>query len=281
MSSELLLALIVSLAPPIFNLAQTPASSLCPAPILSRLERHRVASGETLASIAQAYNLLPETLIRLNPSLKGGSVRVGQEILIPPFNGIRVEVPKGATWNDLATAYGVRADVLFEINGCVKTPKIVFIPGVNWQIGEEIRQDNYTGLRGYPLPSRAKVGLAYGWHTNQATGQSFFHGGIDLLAEPGTPVLAADGGQVVFAAQEGTYGFLVVVDHGNGRQTRYGHLSRFQAKMGQSVRAGDVVGYVGSTGRPDIGESHLHFEVRYKFPVGWIAQDPATHLSQP
>ncbi|HAC62789.1 MAG TPA: peptidase [Cyanothece sp. UBA12306] len=263
------------------NIAQNPSSSLCQAPVLSRLKSHRVVSGETLASIAQGYNLLPETLIRLNPNLKGGSVRVGQEILIPPFNGIRVTVPKGGTWNDLAIAYGIRADVLFEINGCVKTPKVVFIPGVNWQIGEKIRRDNYTGLQGYPLPLRAKVGLSYGWQINPTTGQSFFHGGIDLLAEIGTPVVAADGGQVVFAAQEGTYGFLVVVDHGNGRQTRYAHLSRFKAKMGQTVQPGDVVGYVGNTGLPDIGESHLHFEVRYKFPVGWVAQDPTTHLPQP
>lgn len=278
MSSELLLTLLVSLVPSIFHLAQTPETQLCPAPVLSRLQRHRVASGETLPSIAQDYSLIPETLIRLNPSLQGGTVRVGQEILIPPFNGIRIDAPNGATWNDLATAYGIRADVLFEINGCVKTPTVVFIPGVNWQIGEEIKKEDYTGLQGYPLPSVARVGLAYGWHKNPTTGQSFFHGGVDLLAEVGTPVLAADAGKVVFAAQEGTYGFLVVVDHGNGRQTRYAHLSRFQSKMGQSVQRGDILGYVGQTGRPDLSESHLHFEVRYKFPVGWVAQDPATHL---
>nr|WP_241392695.1 M23 family metallopeptidase [Rippkaea orientalis] len=273
--------MFVSLVPPLVNLAQTPPSSLCPAPILSRLERHRVVTGETLASIAQAYNLFPETLIQLNPSLKGGAVQVGQEIVIPPFNGIRVEVPKGASWQDLATAYGLRADVLFELNGCVKTPKVVFIPGVNWQTSQGTRKNDYTGLKGYPLQAPAQVGLAYGWHTNQTTGQSFFHGGIDLLAEPGTPVLAADAGEVIFASQEGTYGFLVVVDHGNSRQTRYAHLSRFQAKIGQSVRQGDIIGYVGTTGRPDIPQSHLHFEVRYRFPVGWVAQDPTTHLPSP
>ncbi len=278
MSSELFLTLLVSLVPPIFTIAQSPDSQLCPDPVLSRLQRHQVVLGETLPSIAQNYNLIPETLIRLNPSLKGGSVQVGQEILIPPFNGIRVTVPNGATWKDLATAYGIRADVLFEINGCVKTPTVVYIPGVNWQTGEETRQEDYTGLQRYPLPSVARVGLAYGWHSDSTTGQSFFHGGIDLLAEVGTPVLAADTGKVIFAAQEGTYGFLVVVDHGNGRQTRYAHLSRFEVKIGQTVKGGDVVGYVGETGQPDLLEPHLHFEVRYKFPVGWVAQDPETHL---
>ena len=277
-NSELLLILLVSLVPPIVNIAQTSPSQLCPTPVLSRLQRHQVVSGESLSSIARNYHLIPETLIRLNPNLKKKSVWVGQEIWIPPFNGIRVEVPNGATWNDLATAYGIRADVLFEINGCVKIPTIVYIPGVNWQIGDKTRQNDYTGLGRYPLPSLARLGLAYGWHRDPTTRQSFFHGGIDLLAQVGTPVLAADAGKVVFAARESTYGFLVVVDHGNGRQTRYAHLSRFQAKIGQTVQGGDVVGHVGKTGRPDLLESHLHFEVRHKFPVGWVAQDPVTHL---
>ncbi|MEM8781158.1 MAG: M23 family metallopeptidase, partial [Cyanobacteria bacterium P01_G01_bin.49] len=250
-----------------------------PAPVLSRLQRHRVAPSETLATIAQTYNLVPETLIQLNANLQGGQVTVGQEILIPPFNGIRVTVPQGATWNDLATAYGIGADVLFEINGCVKTPEVVFIPGVNWEAGATNSPNDYTGLKGYPLPDVAQVGLSYGWHTEPNTGENFFHGGVDLLADPETPVLAADAGKVIFAAQEGNYGFLVIVDHGNGRQTRYAHLSRFGVKMGESVQTGDVLGYVGTSGKPDIVNSHLHFEVRYKFPVGWVAQDPSIHLS--
>ncbi|MGP0129596.1 MAG: peptidoglycan DD-metalloendopeptidase family protein [cyanobacterium endosymbiont of Rhopalodia musculus] len=278
MSSQLLLTLLVSLIPPMVNLAKISPSRLCPTPVLSRLQRHQVVSGESLSSIAQNYNLIPETLVRLNPNLKRKSVRIGQKILIPPFNGIRVKVPNGATWNDLATAYGIRADVLFEINGCVKTPTVVYIPGVNWQIEAKTRRNDYIGLGKYPLPSVARVGLTYGWHRDPTTRQSFFHGGIDLLAQIGTSVLAADTGRVIFAAQEGTYGFLVVVDHGDGRQTRYAHLNRFQVKIGQTVRGGDIVGYVGKTGRPDLLESHLHFEVRYKFPVGWVAQDPLTHL---
>lgn len=280
--SERLLRFLVSLFLCFSSLpvvAQTSASELCPDPVLSRLQRHRVAPGETLATIAQAYNLVPETLIKLNPNLQGGQVSVGQDILIPPFNGIRVTVPNGATWRDLATAYGIRADVLFEINGCLKTPKVVFIPGVNWEPDGNVQSDNYTGLRGYPLPDVASIGLAYGWHKEPKSGDNFFHGGIDLLAEPGTPVLAADTGKVMFAAQESNYGVLVVVEHDNNRQTRYAHLSRLQVKIGQSVQVGDVLGYVGATGKPDILNSHLHFEVRYKFPVGWVAQDPSIHLS--
>ena len=271
---------LVSWFSPLSAIAQTSLSELCQSPILSRLQRHQVISGETIESIAQQYNLIPQTLVGVNPSLEGGRVQVGQEILIPPFNGVKITVPNGATWQDLATAYGVRADVLFELNGCVENPTVVFIPGVNWQPGKRPSQDNYTGLRGYPLPAIAQVGLSYGWHVEPNTAESFFHGGMDILAEVGTPVLAADSGEVVYVGQEGSYGFLVIVDHRNGRQTRYGHLSRFETRMGRSVQVGEVLGYVGTTGQPDLLNPHLHFEVRFKSPVGWVAQDPSIHLSQ-
>jgi murein DD-endopeptidase MepM/ murein hydrolase activator NlpD len=250
----------------------------CDAPILSRLQRHKIASGETIASIAQKYGLLPETLIRLNPILQGGSAPVGSEILIPPFNGVRVEVPAGATWQDLEDAYGVRADVLFELNGCQETPKVVFIPGVSWTPQANARGNNYTGLPGYPLPQNAPIGLSYGWHQNPNNGDRSFHSGIDLLAEVGTPVLAADNGVVVFVGEEGIYGNLVVIAHGEDRQSRYAHLGTVRVKIGQQVKVGDAIATVGTTGQPDIASPHLHFEVRYKLPAGWVAQDPKLHL---
>jgi murein DD-endopeptidase MepM/ murein hydrolase activator NlpD len=250
----------------------------CPPPILSSLQRHKIAPGETLASIAQKYNLLPETLIRLNPVLQGGTIPVGKEILIPPFNGVRLEVPAGATWQDLEKAYGVRADVLFELNGCQKSPKVVFIPGVAWNPRENSRKSNYTGLKSYPLPQVAQIGLGYGWQKNPTTGQTLFHSGIDLLAESGTSVLAADDGVVVFVGQEGAYGNLVVIAHGKDRQTRYAHLGTIRVNVGQSVKSEDVIGTVGTTGQPDLKAPHLHFEVRYRLPVGWVAQDPELHL---
>ncbi len=263
------------------SLAQSspnPLAEKCKQPVLSLLKRHKISKGETVESIAQRYGLAPETLIKLNPNLAKGQVPGGQEILIPPFNGIRVTVPPGATWQDLAKAYGIRADLLFELNGCQKNPTVVFIPGVTWTPTAQKPKDNYTGLSGYPLPAIAKIGLDYGWQKNPQTQQTFFHSGIDLIASVNTPVLAAASGTVVLVSKEGPYGFLVVIDHGQGRQTRYAQLSRFQVEAGQSVNTGQTIGYVGTTGRPDITESHLHFEVRFQSPVGWVAQDPKLHL---
>lgn len=284
-----LAGVIASLALLVIPVAASPAASQnkvpqtgelsCPPPALSRLRRHKIRSGETVASIAQSYNLLPQTLIQFNPILKAGSAPPGKEIIVPPLNGIRVEVPRGATWQDLSKAYGVRADVLFEINGCQNPGKVAFIPGITWNAGQKLPQEDYTGLKGYPLPATAQIGLKYGWQTNPATGQSYFHSGIDLLAAPGTPVLAAEAGQVAFAGQEGAYGYMVILAHGNRRQTRYAHLSQIQVKLGQSVSLGEQLGLTGTTGQPDIPQPHLHFEIRYQLPVGWVAQDPEIHFN--
>lgn len=265
----------------VFKLSNTePPSSACQQPVLNRLQRHQVAPGETLASIARQYNLQPSTLISLN-SLRGNYVAVGTQILIPPFNGIRIRVPNGARWTDLSSAYGLRADVLFEINGCQAPAEYAFIPGVHGQSTQgspKPQVDNYSGLATYPLPQSASVGLAYGWYTHPQTQEQKFHSGVDLLVASGTNVLAADSGTVVFVGSQGGYGTLVVINHSGGRQTRYAHLASTTVQAGQTIQAGEMLGTVGASGQPDIEQSHLHFEVRQNFPVGWVAQDPVIHL---
>jgi murein DD-endopeptidase MepM/ murein hydrolase activator NlpD len=91
-------------------------------------------------------------------------------------------------------------------------------------------------------------------------------------------VLAADDGVVAFVGEESTYGNLVVINRADEWQTRYAHLGTIKVKIGQQVKAGDTIGTIGTTGQPDIKEPHLHFEVRYQSPAGWVAQDPAIHL---
>ncbi|MBW4650284.1 MAG: M23 family metallopeptidase [Kastovskya adunca ATA6-11-RM4] len=258
--------------------APATTEAICLPPVLSRLTRHRVAAGETLESVASRYNLVPATLVSVNPGLRGGKLPVGKEILIPPFNGTRVETPSGASWQDVAAAYGVGADVLFEINGCQRQPKLVFIPSAKPSSGGGQMVDTYTGFPGYPLPTEVAVGLGYGWNGNPETEQASFHGGIDLLADPGTSVLSVAVGTVAFADQQGDYGNLVVINHAGGRQTRYAHLNRVSVTLGQQVQQGTVLGTVGSTGNPSIDQPHLHFEVRYNSPQGWVAQDPVLHI---
>lgn len=262
-------------------IAQTEGKTtkVCPPPVLSQLTRHKVVAGETVAIIANRYNLIPATLLGLNPSLKTGNMPIGREIAIPPFNGISLAIPSGSRWQDVAKKYGVRTEVLYELNGCQKQPQQVFVPGVQWAEQSNSRQDSsYSGLAGYPLPTKATVGLSYGWHQNPKTGEAIFHSGIDLLAKVDTPVFAVDGGTIAFASTQGSYGNLIVINHAKGRQTRYAHLKEINIASGTAVKAGDKIGTVGVTGSPDIDKPHLHFEVRFYSSQGWVAQDPEPNL---
>ncbi len=290
----LLLSLLFSIIQPIATLANpipsnadnsvtgnTPYGSnqYCPQPALSRLIHHRVAPGETIESIARQYNLISATLIGMNPSLQQGKANIGSEIVIPPYNGIRVEVPAGQTWRNVAAKYKVRPDVLFEVNGCQQEPKIVFVPGVNWSPPRPAKPAPGS-LVGYPLPAIAPVVLGYGWRLNPDTGQVFFNSGVDLLAATGDPVLVVGAGTVAFAGWRDTYGNLVVVNHQGGQQTRYASLNSMAVHVGQIVKSGDLLGTVGSTGKPNLNQPYLHFEVRYASPMGWVAEDPSSYLKQ-
>lgn len=264
--------------------AQTQPTAACSPPALARLTRHTIAPGETLVSLSQRYNLIPATLMGFNPILRNGNAPVGREIVVPPYNGIRVEVPSGTSWRDLAATYGVRADVLFEVNGCQGVPRIAFIPGVNWSPNgiERVAPPSaaeappVSVISGYPLPEVASVMTGYGWQVVAGTEDVYFHSGVDLAAAEGTPVLAVGDGIVAFAAEQGAYGKLVVINHQQGLQTRYAQMSEMHVQVGQAVRAGDRIGSSGMTGRATV--PHLHFEVRSNSDLGWVAQNPSEYV---
>jgi len=99
----------------------------------------------------------------------------------------------------------------------------------------------------------------YGNRKDPFTGQPDFHTGLDISAQYGTPVRATADGTVESAGYSGNYGNAVVVDHGFGIGTRFGHMSRFAVGAGQKIKRGEVIGYVGATGRAT--SSHLHYEI--------------------
>jgi murein DD-endopeptidase MepM/ murein hydrolase activator NlpD len=99
----------------------------------------------------------------------------------------------------------------------------------------------------------------FGTRRDPFTGGADFHPGLDISADYGVPVHAPADGVVASAGPNGNYGNLIVIEHGYGITTRYGHLSRFAASAGDRVHRGEVIGYVGSTGRST--SSHLHYEI--------------------
>ncbi|MEO0541818.1 MAG: LysM peptidoglycan-binding domain-containing M23 family metallopeptidase [Cyanobacteria bacterium P01_A01_bin.105] len=257
------IALLTVAGSPTPSLAQadTPADALCPAPALARLETHRVSTGETLASIAARYELLPATLTRLNPSVR---VAPGQTLRIPPFNGIVVS-GRGQTWQTLASQHRISADLIFEVNGCpTAVPRQVFIPGTRWYSAT-------TGsapirLSGYPLTETAPQILSYGWHPHPEREELVFNSGIALAPHQGTEVLTVADGTIAFAGAQPGYGNLVVVNHANGLQTRYANLEEISVSVGERVRSGNSLGKVGDN-QPE-AEAFLYFEVRARSNQG-------------
>jgi murein DD-endopeptidase MepM/ murein hydrolase activator NlpD len=109
-------------------------------------------------------------------------------------------------------------------------------------------------------PIKGHVTSHYGNRLDPFSGDAELHLGVDISALFGTQVHAPADGKVIYAQRKAAYGNLIIVDHGNGITTRFGHLSRFNVKVGQRIRKNDVVGYVGTSGRSTA--PHLHYEVR-------------------
>jgi murein DD-endopeptidase MepM/ murein hydrolase activator NlpD len=259
-----------------------PEPELCGKPPLQNLHSHQVKAGETLESIARKYQLHPNTIMGLNPSTRSGQVRVGEMLKIPPFDGVVHRLADEDTYRSIAQKYRIRADVLFERNGCQVKPEVVYVPGVLWQAEPSLSPTTHnptvveTG--GYPLPFPVPVTSGYGWRIHPITGEMAFHGGIDLGAPAGTPVLATSAGKVDYAGMAGTYGNLVELRHGNHQATRYAHLSVIDVTLGQKVVKGQRIGLVGSTGRST--GPHLHYEILLASPHGWLTTDPAPYLER-
>jgi len=123
-------------------------------------------------------------------------------------------------------------------------------------------------------PVEGRLMSPFGGRTDPFSGEGAIHTGVDLSAPQGTPVHAAADGIVVHAEWSNGYGRLVVVDHGNGLQTYYGHLSRFEVVNGQEIRRGDILGQSGSSGR--VTSPHLHYEVR----MGGTPVNPYPYLAR-
>lgn len=125
------------------------------------------------------------------------------------------------------------------------------------------------------VPASGRVSSEFGPRVHPITGQRRPHTGTDIAAATGTPVRAAAGGTVTFAGSRGGYGNLVILDHGDGRETYYAHNSAHQVAVGDRVAAGQHIAGVGQTGMAT--GPHLHFDVR----VNGVPVEPRDHVSLP
>lgn len=124
------------------------------------------------------------------------------------------------------------------------------------QTGEQLG----TGVYTWPAPGYSSITSPYGWRYHPILKVNKLHTGVDIGAPMGANIVAADAGKVIYAGWQNGYGQTVIIDHGAGKSTLYGHQSKIMVSYGQSVDKGQIIGKVGSTGWST--GPHLHFEVR-------------------
>lgn len=233
---------------------------------------YTVKANDNVWAIAQGFGLQAETVLWANSEVESQPdlLRVGQELIILPVDGIYYHVQKGDTLESIAKKFKITAEKIVEFKGnnleepytLVAGQKLV-LPGGK----KEMPRANYSNY--YPMTQvgSAPAGAAQGsgrlaWPTRGALSQLYWsgHPAIDISNRTGTPILAADDGYVVMSGRDTWgYGNQVVIDHGNGVKTRYAHLHTILVKAGQSVKKNQQIGTMGSTGRST--GPHLHFEV--------------------
>lgn len=241
-------------------------------PTSDRISVYVVRPGDTLSEIATMFGVSVNTIIWANNLSGAKDVHPGDTLIILPVSGVEHTVVKGDTLRSLARKYGADADEIALYNGldtgaALNIGSTVIIPGgeisAPAQTPSKKPSGNTQPYRGGSGPS------APGYFGNPVPGGIItqdIHGwnGIDIGAKRGTSVYAAADGVVIISrsngAWNGGYGNYVVITHDNGSQTLYSHLSSAIVSPGQSVSRGQLIGYVGATGRAT--GTHLHFEVR-------------------
>lgn len=237
---------------------------------------HVVQPGETVSTIAQKYNLQAETLLSENNIGAKDTIAAGQRLRILPMDGVRHKVQKGETVYTIAKKYGLGDDevaaqaiITFPFNTfandetfALTTGQYIFVPG-GVKPKENVLPRTVARLTTPDAGAVSATGQ-FVWPAAGYISQGYFwyHKGFDIASRGGGKIVAADAGKVVVAGwvDNSGYGNRVIVDHGNGMSTLYAHMSVVRVQVGQSVRKGDILGDMGSTGRST--GVHLHFEVR-------------------
>jgi len=227
-----------------------------------------VQPGDTLSQIAEMFDVSAETVLWAN-EIKKGVIHPGDTLVILPITGVRHVVKSGDTIGSIAKKYDGDIEDIMAYNrfdsadsisvgdtvvipgGEVATPKRTYVAPTRIYGGGVVVSGGGSAGFTNPLPGSIKTQGIHGYNA------------VDLAAPAGTPILAAASGEVIVSKSfgyNGGYGLYAVIKHSDGTQTLYAHMSSIIVSVGKRVVAGQVVGYVGSTGR-STGQ-HLHFEVR-------------------
>ena len=256
--------------------------------------RYTVEAGDSIFSIAEKFDLEPETILWGNRYTLGDDphfIVPGQTLNILPVDGVYHMWSAGEGLNGVANYYGVTPEDIVNwpgneldpdeigdyANPNIPADKMLVIPGgqgtyTDWRTPRISREEPATAKHLGPGACTASYDgvtgtLTFQWPSTERYLSGFDytpetnHFGIDIAGRLGNPIYAADSGVVVYAGwNDYGYGEMIVIDHGSGWQTLYAHLSQVNVSCGQEVYKGDTIGLMGSTGKST--GPHLHFEMR-------------------
>ena len=222
-----------------------------------------VREGDNLYQIAKMFNVSVNTIIWANDIKRGDRINPGQVLNILPVSGVKYEIKKGDTVQNIAKQLKGDIDDIISFNdlaegGQLSVGQIIIIPNGELIVpqysaysGSGKRSPFYAGYYLRPINGGVKTQGIHGYN------------GVDLANSCGTPIVAAAGGNVIINKSQGWnagYGNYIVISHPNGTQTLYSHLSKNIVSGGWNVVQGQIIGYVGSTGKST--GCHVHFEIR-------------------
>ncbi len=229
-----------------------------------------VHTGDTLPTIAKMFGVSVATIRQVNDLKKSDPIKVGQSLVILPFDGIEYAVKSGDTINTIAKKFSVESEDIRQFNEISDTElhigDIIIIPG--GEMVEEAPKPQpkpKTGTSGSSVSSSTNSS-GYAYPIPQSIGRFVrgiqpHHKGVDIAAPIGTPIYAVTDGTALIAKGEGYnggFGKYVVINDKKGHQELYAHMSQVIASPGQSISKGDLIGRVGSTGHST--GPHLHIE---------------------
>ncbi len=237
-----------------------------------KITNYVVKDGDTLWSIAGAFDLDINSLFGCNKLSDSNVLKPGVAIRVPNQDGIMITVKSGQTLDKLAKEYGVFVEAILSANEMSPDEPLIagreiFLPGAKVSAFVEsngtkvaVARGSVSANQGFGWPVVGKISSPFGWRKDPVRGGRDFHTGLDVRAPRGRQIVASRAGRVVHSGWMGGYGKTIVISHPGGMTTLYAHCSSLLVKVGTNVKRGQRIASVGSTGRST--GNHVHFEVR-------------------
>ena len=231
---------------------------------------YTIQDEDTITGIAAKYPISAESIIAYNNIKEAWNIRAGTRLKIPNMDGVPYTVGKSDSISKIASKMKVPQNAILDANNLqsetIRPGEVLFIPGARMDVNEfnqAFRRETSRKPAQKPmvLPVGGKITSTYGWRqdpVNPEQGKERFHQGVDILGKKGDPIKAAMKGTVMHIDHNPTFGNFIILQHSDGYQTLYAHLSAYSVRKGDDVKQGQEIGKVGATGYTT--GPHLHFE---------------------